>query len=90
MRGELLHQGEFLFESSSINLINNFILEKDFKVIYFPRDITAYLLACENDPASRKTIFANKGKDIGLIGDINNYSPKQISNSIGHYLDTHE
>ncbi len=49
LRGELLHQGEFLFESSSINLINNFILEKDFKVIYFPRDITAYLLACEND-----------------------------------------
>lgn len=36
------------------------------------------LLACENDPASRKTIFTNKGKDIGLIGDINNYSPEQI------------
>ncbi len=36
------------------------------------------LLACENDPASRKTIFTNKGKDIGLIGDLNDYNPKHI------------
>ena len=35
------------------------------------------LLACENDKHARKTIIANN-PDIGLIGDIRNYSTNQI------------
>lgn len=34
-------------------------------------------LACEFDPACRKTIIANK-PDVGLIGDVWNYTPAQI------------
>ena len=54
IRGELLHQGEFMFESSSITLMDKFIIKKNFNVIYFPKDISSYLLALENDNAKIK------------------------------------
>ncbi len=47
LRGELLYQGDFLFESSSLTLINKLLSKNDINIIYFPKDITSYLLACE-------------------------------------------
>jgi len=40
------------------------------------------VLACENEPSARKTIIKNK-PDIGLIGDIRNYSAEEIMNFAG-------
>ena len=47
LRGELLYQGDFLFESSSLTLINNLLNKDNIIIIYFPKDITSYLLASE-------------------------------------------
>lgn len=64
------------------------VKERDFKVLSFfsgamGLDIGLHkvglrtLLACEIDKASRETIIANN-PDIGLIGDIRNYSTEEI------------
>lgn len=58
LRGELLHQGEFLFESSSITLIKKFFLKDDFDIIYFPKDIISYLISIEyNNPRLKVNSF---------------------------------
>ena len=49
LRGELGQQGEFIFESSSLSLLNYFFDKNIFNITYFPRSIISSLLLYEND-----------------------------------------